>query len=70
MTFRIEAHGSLPFLATVSGLVVLGADIVGVRGPTLELTTPGAWFDRFQESRLLIGSGRPWALHLSRWVHD
>jgi hypothetical protein len=73
LTLRVDAHGSLPFLATVAGVVVLGADIVGTRagsgGPRLDLATPGPWFDRFQGSRLLMGSGRPWALHLSRWVH-
>jgi hypothetical protein len=67
MKLHVDDHGSLPLVATVSGFVVLGADIVGVRhGSELVLAPPGVWFGRFEGVRLWTGPGRPWELHLSR----
>jgi hypothetical protein len=63
--FQISQQGSLPFLATVSGCVALGADIVGVRrGSELELEPPGPWFEAVADSWFPTGPGRPWVLHL------
>ena len=67
----------LPFVATVAGFVVAGADLVDVRwhdaSPDdrrsghgirhrLVLADPGPWFERFRDRRLLTGPGRPWHL--------
>ncbi len=62
---QIRRHGSFPFLATVGGLVVLGADIVELKGRSeLVLDRPGAWFEEWEGCWLPTGPGRPWVLHL------
>jgi hypothetical protein len=62
---RLKQHGALPFVATVGGLVVLGADIVELRGLSqLVLEEPGPWFDGVAGSWFPTGPGRPWVLHL------
>lgn len=63
----IELDGPMPFVATVGGLVAMGADIVGVafdsdRIAALDLRAPGPWFDLFRERRLPTGPGHPWLL--------
>jgi hypothetical protein len=66
MGFQVRARGSLPFVLTVAGVVVFGADIVGMReGCELRLERPDRWFDRLQGRRLSTGPGRPWVVHLS-----
>jgi hypothetical protein len=66
MSFQIEKLGGLPFVATVAGVVVLGADIVGGRPRCgLRLAEPGEWFERLRGARLSTGPGRPWVLHLA-----
>jgi len=66
LSFQIKALGGLPFVLTVAGSVVLGAEIVGRRaGSELRLADPGPWFDQFRGRRLSTGPGRPWVLHLS-----
>jgi hypothetical protein len=64
---RIERHGALPFVTTVCGFVVKGAEItrtVPVRGGgyQLELRDPADWFEQLRDHRLLTGRGRPWVL--------
>ena len=65
MSHRIRSHGHFPFVATVGGLVVLGADIVEVRGLSeLVLAQPGPWFEAVSRHWLPTGRGRPWLLSL------
>ncbi len=62
---QIERQGSLPFLATVSGFVVLGADIIGLHSQSeLVLGPAGGWYDEVAGCRFPTGPGRPWVLHL------
>jgi hypothetical protein len=62
---RIAGHGRLPWVATLFGFVLLGADTVGVwsddsRGRTVfALEPPGAWFSAVDGSRLRTRRGRP-----------
>jgi hypothetical protein len=64
MSHWIQGHGYFPFVATIGGLVVLGADIVQVRGLSeLTLAPPGSWFDVTAGHWLPTGPGRPWALY-------
>jgi hypothetical protein len=66
MRFQVDRRGSLPFIANVAGVVVLGGDIVGGRpGCGLRLAEPGPWFERLRGARLATGPGRPWVLHLA-----
>lgn len=70
----VDRHGFLPFVQTVGGFVVLGADIVDVRVVThgdgglqqrerrLLLREPGAWFDALQHRRLVTGAGPPYLI--------
>jgi hypothetical protein len=65
MQHQLQRQGSFPFVASVGGLVVLGADIVEVRGGSeLVLQLPGPWFDGWEGCWLPTGPGRPWVLHL------
>lgn len=62
---QVNQHGSFPFVATVGGLVVLGADIVEVRGLSkVVLADPGPWFDDVAECWFPTGPGRPGVLHI------
>ena len=59
--------GRLPFVATVAGFVVLGAEIIGValaaeRRCRLEFRDPGMWFDTLRSARFPTGPGRDWVL--------
>ncbi len=66
MSLRVARRGSLPLLATVAGVVVLGAEIVSARDHSgVRLGSPGAWFAGLQGARLSLGPGRPWVLQLS-----
>jgi hypothetical protein len=73
----IDHIGHFPSVATVSGFIALGANIVGVREDptrpgypafrvrhptTLSLAEPGGWFDDFRGRRLPTGPGRPWTI--------
>jgi hypothetical protein len=58
----IQRAGSFPYVATIGGFVVTGADLVGVHGEgeglyRLERTAPGKWFDSFRGRRWAIGPG-------------
>jgi len=65
MAIRIHDHGPLAFVATIGGLVVLGADIVEARGLSeLVLAPPGPWFDALDRCWFPTGRGRPWVLRL------
>ena len=58
MAHQIHRYGYFPFVATVGGLVVLGADIVEARGLSqLTLEPPGAWFEVAAEHWLPTGRG-------------
>lgn len=70
-----ERDGGLPFVATVSGIVALGAEVAGValvaeRRCRLELRDPGAWFRTFRSARFPTGPGRDWVLRGSPWSAD
>lgn len=65
---RVERDGSMPFLATVSGFVVLGADIIGFDpaggttpsgrpGCAFRLRPAGEWFDGLLGRMLDSGVG-------------
>jgi len=66
LRLAIEQQGAFPFVATVSGFVALGADIVAVhqhaRGTVLELADPSEWFHGFAGHRLSTPGGSPWLL--------
>lgn len=67
LRLRIEQHGAMPLVATVSGYVALVADIVEVTvdvdGRTgFELTEPGEWSTGLRGRRLVTGPGRSWLL--------
>jgi hypothetical protein len=65
MAVRIQRNGYLPFVATVGGLVVVGADIVEARGLSeLVLAPPGPWFEVLDQHWFPTGRGRPWVLYL------
>lgn len=67
---RAEQGRPVPFIATVGGFVVLGAEIRGVRGTTktatLDLADPGPWFDTLRDKRFETGRGGPWILWTSK----
>ena len=63
----IRQHGPLPYVATVCGFVVLGADIVDVLPGAdgrcrLDLTDAGPWFESWRGRRWPTGPGREWTL--------
>jgi hypothetical protein len=65
LKLRVERDGYFPFLATVAGFVVVGADIVGVepvrpQGTALCLREPSPWFEAFRHARLPVTKGGPW----------
>jgi hypothetical protein len=65
LRMQLDAVGAIPFVATVAGFVVLGADIRGVWRGALELGEPGGWFDDdLATARLPSGPGRPWVLQI------
>jgi hypothetical protein len=76
LQLRVQAQRAVcvPFVATVSGYVVLGADLIDVRpmpAPTLteqrcrlELQPAGTWFEGLRARRLVTSPGGPWTL----WV--
>ena len=64
---RIERHGFLPILATVSGFVLGGGDIKAVTILNtsadlhdLTVEAPSAWFDQVKDTRVDTPPGRPW----------
>lgn len=64
---RAERDGFLPFIATVCGFVVLGADLVAARRTpddktVLDLRPPGGWFAPLRHTRFVTGPGGPWTL--------
>jgi len=66
----ISTVGYYPFVATISGFVVEGAEIVSVavHPAAKELRTSfvtrsaGEWFDAFQGTRFTTGPGGPWLI--------
>jgi hypothetical protein len=66
----ISTVGYYPFVATISGFVTEGAEIVGiaVHPAARELRTSfmtrpaGEWFDAFQGTRFKTGPGGPWLI--------
>jgi hypothetical protein len=63
----VEVRGYVPFVATVSGLVVVGGDMTGLqlarcgRGVMLTLEEPSEWFEPFRGRRFLTRPGGPWS---------
>jgi len=68
LAVHLHALGPVPFVATVCGFVVLGAEItrlVGEPGGTtyrMELGEPGAWFETLADRRVRLGPGRDYVL--------
>ena len=57
----------LPYVATVCGFVVLGAEIIDIRPDGggrhhLQLAPPGAWFEAWRGRRWRTGPGRAWSV--------
>ena len=67
-----QPSGGLPWVATLHGFVVLGADLVGLATDaegvnTFELQPPGDWFDAWHETRIRVTrGGRPWVIRRAR----
>jgi hypothetical protein len=68
----VSAGGRLPWVATLNGFVVVGADLLGLTvgddgSNRFRLEPPGAWFEVWRGARLR-GSrgGRPWVVLLPR----
>ena len=61
----VERRGFVPFVATVSGFVVVGGNITGLqggpRGVALMLAEPTGWFEPLRGGRFVTGAGGPWA---------
>ena len=71
---RAESGTPMPFVATICGYVLVGAEVIGFdRAPgdlaTLRLREPGPWFESLRERRWLPGRGGP-ALLLRGWPPD
>ena len=69
---RAQTQGLVPFVVTVSGFVVLGADVIGLdiddkRGVALWLTEPGGWFDVWRDRRFNSGAGGHWQWWDKQW---
>jgi hypothetical protein len=67
LRLRIEGDGCFPFLATLGGFAVGGADIVGLEpsrpeGSAFRLREASAWFEQLRGRRLPVTSGGPWQL--------
>jgi len=68
LSAMVSAFGRLPWVATMHGFVVWGADLVGLgRGEegatTFRLEPPGAWFEAWRDTRVRSApGGRPWVL--------
>lgn len=66
LRLTIDLLGAMPMIATVSGYVGLGADIVdldhGADGTRLVLREPGEWFSRLDGHRFPTGRGPEWLL--------
>lgn len=61
---RVQRLGRVPFVATVAGFIVLGADIIDLEpGCGLTLAPPGAWFEPFESGRLPMGRGQSWVIN-------
>ena len=68
----VTAAGRLPWVATLHGFVVLGADLTGIesrhdRGTRFRLEPPGDWFAAWRHRRV-AGSrgGRSWVIRRAR----
>jgi hypothetical protein len=67
----IATRGHFPFVATVSGYVAVGGDIValdlhGPRDTELRLAEPSDWFSALRGRRYEPGLGGPWMLWTTR----
>ena len=64
---RIAARGPLPWVATVSSLIVFGAEATalgrdGAGRTRFALEEPGPWFAALDGAWLPTGRGRPWVI--------
>lgn len=64
---RAVVEGGVPFIATVSGFVAVGANLTDVerndlpgRGARLVLEPPGTWFEPLRGGRFVTRAGGPW----------
>ena len=65
MTWKIEADGPIPVVVTVSGFVILGAELAGFTRSSmapgkrvrLVVREPGSWFEPLRETRLDVIPG-------------
>lgn len=65
MKWKIEAAGPIPVVASVSGFVILGAELTGFTRSSmapgkrvrLVVREPGSWFDPLRETRLDLVPG-------------
>jgi len=68
LVVQTRVRGSVPFVATLCGFVVFGADLrrlMGERGGRtyrMEVEAPGDWFEAFRGRRLHYGPGRDFVL--------
>ena len=62
LSLRGELCGGVPFVATVAGFVVHGADLVGIRGGQMHLADPGTWFEGLADAQLGSSLGRTWTI--------
>lgn len=76
LRLRAAEGRPLPLIATVSGFVATGAEVVGVtpeqreaRTSRLELAPPGAWFEQLRRRRFDTGPGKSWLIWPNQsWV--
>ena len=66
LKLSIGQDGPLPYVSTVCGFVVLGAEIVDVTSGAngrhrLHVADPGPWFDAWRDRRWPTGAGREWS---------
>lgn len=62
---RVRLTGGMPWVVTVSGLVVFGAEMTGWTTPDdvthrFSLRPPGGWYDVLDRRWLAFGRGRHW----------
>ena len=70
MIWHIQDDEPIPLVATVSGFVILGAELTGFAGSAmapgkrvrLVVREPGAWFDALRETRLDLPPGARFTL--------
>ena len=66
LALQAERRRAMPFIASVTGFVVLGAEIVDTGGDSagtrLVFGPPGSWFEGLARHRLVLGRGGEWTI--------